>query len=66
MKTLIPQIFYCSGSTIRAITRKELDKAILKSQARTWNSMSIPKLKVEDLSLNIILKNWNHATLQGV
>ena len=27
--------FYRSGSTMRTITRKELDKALLKSQGRT-------------------------------
>ncbi len=41
--------FYRSGSTMRTITGKELDKAILKSQGRTWDGMPIPKLKVEDL-----------------
>ena len=41
--------FYRSGSTMRTITGKELDKAILKSQGRTWDGMPIPKLKIEDL-----------------
>ena len=41
--------FYRSGSTMRTITGKELDKAILKSQGRTWDGMPIPKLKVTDL-----------------
>ena len=41
--------FYCSGSTMRTITGKELDKAILKSQGRTWDGMPIPKLQVTDL-----------------
>ena len=41
--------FYRSGSTMRTITGKELDKAILKSQGRTWDGMPIPKLKVGDL-----------------
>ncbi len=41
--------FYRSGSTMRTITGKELDKALLKSQGRTWDGMPIPKLKVEDL-----------------
>ena len=34
---------------MRTITGKELDKAILKSQGRTWDGMPIPKLKVTDL-----------------
>ncbi|RAZ94551.1 ATP-dependent DNA helicase RecG, partial [Klebsiella oxytoca] len=29
--------YYRSGSTMRTITGKELDKAILKSQGRTWD-----------------------------
>ena len=34
---------------MRTITGKELDKAILKSQGRTWDGMPIQKLKVTDL-----------------
>lgn len=30
-------------------TGKELDKAILKSQGRTWDGMPIPKLQIADL-----------------
>ncbi len=41
--------FYRSGSTMRTITGKELDKAILKSQGRTWDGMPILKLQVADL-----------------
>lgn len=41
--------FYRSGGTMRTITGKELDKAILKSQGRTWDGMPIQKLKVTDL-----------------
>ncbi len=41
--------FYRSGSTMRTITGKELDKAILKSQGRTWDGMPVPRLKVTDL-----------------
>lgn len=35
---------------MRTITGKELDRAILKSQGRTWDGMPVPKLKIEDLS----------------
>lgn len=45
---------YRSGSTMRTITGKELDKAILKSQGRTWDGMPILKLKVEDLRTEAI------------
>ncbi len=41
--------YYRSGSTMRTITGKELDKAILKSQGRTWDSMPVMKLSVDDL-----------------
>ncbi|MCM1327418.1 MAG: hypothetical protein NC094_12395 [Bacteroidales bacterium] len=41
--------YYCSGSTMRTITKKELDKALLKSQGRAWDGMLIPKLQVTDL-----------------
>ncbi len=37
---------------MRTIIGKELDKAILKLQGRTWDGMPIPKLKVEDLRTN--------------
>ena len=46
--------FYRSGSTMRTITGKELDKALLKSQGRTWDGMPIPRLKVEDLKREAI------------
>ena len=46
--------FYRSGSTMRTITGKELDKALLKSQGRTWDGMPILKLKVEDLKQEAI------------
>lgn len=41
--------YYRSGSTMRTITGKELDKAILKSQGRTWDGMPIVKLSIDDL-----------------
>ena len=46
--------FYRSGSTMRTITGKELDKAILKSQGRTWDGMPIPKLQVTNLKREAI------------
>ena len=46
--------FYRSCSTMRTITGKELDKAILKSQGRTWDGMPIPKLQVTDLKRETI------------
>ncbi|MCM1500333.1 MAG: putative DNA binding domain-containing protein, partial [Clostridium sp.] len=46
--------FYRSGSTMRTITGKELDKALLKAQGRTWDGMPVPKLKIEDLRTEAI------------
>ena len=56
--------FYRSGSTMRTITGKELDKAILKSQGRTWDGMPIPKLKVTDLrreAIDLLKENFVHS-----
>lgn len=41
--------YYRSGSTMRTITGKELDRAILKSQGRTWDGMPVVKLSIDDL-----------------
>ena len=46
--------FYYSGSTMRTITGRELDKAILKSQGMAWDGMPIPKLQVTDLRTEAI------------
>lgn len=46
--------YYRSGSTMRTITGKELDRAILRAQGRTWDGMPVPRLKVEDLSQSAI------------
>lgn len=41
--------YYKSGSTMREIKGKELDKAMLKSQGKTWDGVPLPKIKIEDL-----------------
>lgn len=46
--------YYRSGSTMREITGKELEKALLKTQGRTWDGMPIPKLSVSDLKQDAI------------
>ena len=46
--------YYRSGSTMREITGKELEKALLKTQGRTWDGMPIPKLSVSDLKRDAI------------
>lgn len=46
--------YYRSGSTMREITGKELEKALLKTQGRTWDGVPIPKLSVSDLKKDAI------------
>ena len=48
--------YYCrSGSTMREITGKELERALLKTQGRTWDGVSLPKLTVADLKQDLII-----------
>lgn len=42
--------YYRSGSTMREITGKELERALLKTQGRTWDGVPLPKLSVGDLN----------------
>jgi len=46
--------YYRSGSTMREITGKELDRALLKSQGKTWDGISLPRIKVENLNQDAI------------
>lgn len=46
--------YYRSGSTMREITGKELDKAMLKSQGKTWDGVPLPRIKIEDLKQDAI------------
>ena len=41
--------YYRSGSTMREITGKELERALLKTQGRTWDGVPLPKISVTDL-----------------
>jgi ATP-dependent DNA helicase RecG len=41
--------FYRSGTTMRTISGKELDRLILKQQGMTWDAVPLPRLKVKDL-----------------
>lgn len=41
--------YYRSGSTMRTITGKELDKLILRQHGRTWDAVPMPKLKASQL-----------------
>ena len=46
--------YYRSGSTMREITGKELERALLKTQGRTWDGVPLPKLTVADLKQDAI------------
>ena len=46
--------YYRSGSTMREITGKELERALLKTQGRTWDGVPLPKLSVTDLKQDAI------------
>ena len=46
--------YYRSGSTMREITGKELERALLKTQGRTWDGVPLPKLSVADLKQDAI------------
>ena len=40
--------YYRSGSTMREITGKELERVLVKTQGRTWDGIPLPKLSVAD------------------
>ena len=54
--------YYRSGSTMREITGKELERALLKTQGRTWDGVPLPKLTVADLkqdfNLTVAKMSW--------
>jgi Predicted transcriptional regulator containing an HTH domain and an uncharacterized domain shared with the mammalian protein Schlafen len=57
--------YYRSGSTMRTITGKELDKAILRSQGRTWDGVPILKLSVDDLKQDALRLFKDKAVKRG-
>lgn len=57
--------YYRSGNTMRTITGKELDKALLKSQGRTWDGIPIPKLSVDNLKQDAIQLFKDKAVKRG-
>ncbi len=46
--------YYRSGSTMREMTGKELERALLKSQGKMWDGVPIPKVLVADLKNDAI------------
>ena len=58
--------YYCrSGSTMREITGKELERALLKTQGRTWDGVPLPKLSVSDLKQDAIQLFKDKAVKRG-
>ena len=57
--------YYRSGSTMREITGKELERALLKTHGRTWDSVSIPRLAVSDLKQEAIQLFKEKAVKRG-
>ena len=57
--------YYRSGSTMREITGKELERALLKTQGITWNGVPLPKLAVADLKQDAIQLFKDKAVKRG-
>lgn len=57
--------YYRSGSTMREITGKELERALLKTQGRTWDGVPLPKLTVADLKQDAIQLFKDKAVKRG-
>ena len=57
--------YYRSGSTMREITGKELERALLKTQGRTWDGVPLPKLSVSDLKQDAIQLFKDKAVKRG-
>lgn len=57
--------YYRSGSTMHEITGKELERALLKTQGRTWDGVALPKLSVDDLKQDAIQLFKEKAVKRG-
>ena len=57
--------YYRSGSTMREITGKELERALLKTQGRTWDGVPLPKLSVTDLKQDALQLFKEKAVQRG-
>lgn len=57
--------YYRSGSTMREITGKELERALLKSQGRTWDGVPLPKISVQDLKQDALQLFKEKAVKRG-
>lgn len=57
--------YYRSGSTMRTITGKELDKKLLKAQGKTWDGVALPRIGVRDLKSEAIQLFKDKAVARG-
>ena len=57
--------YYRSGSVLREIAGKELDKALLKVQGITWDAIPLPKITVSDLKPEAIVLFKQKALARG-
>ena len=57
--------YYRSGSTMREITGKELERKLLKNQGKTWDGVPLPKLLVTDLKQEAIQLFKDKAVKRG-
>lgn len=57
--------YYRSGSVLREIVGKELERALLKSQGRTWDGVPLPKLTAADLKAEAIALFKQKALARG-
>ena len=57
--------YYRSGSVLREIVGKELERALLKSQGRTWDGVPLPKLTAADLKPEAIALFKQKALARG-
>lgn len=57
--------YYRSGSVLREIVGKELERALLKSQGRTWDGVPLPKLSAADLKPDAIALFKQKALARG-
>ena len=57
--------YYRSGSTMRTITGKELDRKILKAQGKTWDGVALPRITVQDLKPDAMQMFKDKAVARG-
>ena len=57
--------YYRSGSVLREISGKELDRALLKVQGITWDAIPLPKITVSDLKPEAIALFKQKALARG-